>query len=537
MMEAEPQTTVSNKTANYMKLKTVVALYLIGIFVVVGGLVIGLLKFYAFRTLEESERQSLHRKNLQIIRSIENEFERLTAFTVDWSNWNESYWFMQDKDPVYIESNFTEETLDNIDTLGFLYLDLNFKEFFSYTYATERETYEQVIAQVEKNKEIFLAALANRSGQVILFHPTLKKHYWSIIRPILPGSSSPLNNGYLVLTKEINDAFYTKLSNLFGSPIEPLLRDKSSGYECLEEINSEKFCQRVVLIDDANALLEVSIEDTEKKHPIYLQGTTDRQLNQQIKTVFTNTLGVLLASGLIIILLNLFILNKLIVRPTTYLSLKFTSFAKKRSLHRRLKAFGPAEIRNLTSSANLMLNEIETLHRQVENLSQTDELTGVYNRRYFHEMFKRDKSHAIRAKEYMAVLLLDLDFFKQYNDIYGHVSGDKCLQDFATILKDNVKRTNDVIARYGGEEFIILLSDTPLPCVQAICKRIIKKLEEAAIPHEGSAVAHHVTCSIGGIAVIPTLETTEENLVLRADGLLYQAKEAGRNRYILSDRL
>ncbi len=526
-----------NNEARIMKLKTAVALYLMCIFIFVGGTVAGFLKFYAFSTLEQSERKSLYHKNLQIIRSIENEFERLATFAVDWSDWNESYWFMQDKNAAYIKSNFSEKTLDNIDTLGFLYLDLNFKEFYSYTYADKHADYDQVIKQIVEKKDLFLSALETQAGQVILFHPLLEKHYWSVIRPVLPGTGSSLQNGYLVLTREINATFYAKLSNLFGGPIEPQKSTPSSAYKCLDTESSGQYCQRVVLLDAANALLQVSIEDTEKKHPIYLQAHTNRQLNQQIRVVFNNTLAVLLISGLLIILLNLIILNKLVVRPISYLSLKFTSFAQKRSLHRRLKIFGPEEMRTLTSSANLMLSEIETLHSQVINLSQTDELTGVYNRRYFHEMFARDKAHAIRNQEYIALLLIDLDYFKQYNDIYGHISGDKCLQTFTKILKDNVKRRSDIIARYGGEEFIILLSDTPLPGVQAICKRIIKKLEDEAIPHEGSAVAHHVTCSIGGIAVIPTQETTEENLILRADGLLYQAKNAGRNQYVLSDRI
>ena len=537
MTKKTPEIKKNSNSGHTVKLKTAVAGYLCCVFLVVGLIVIALLKFYAFSTLEKSERHSLNRKNVQIIRSIQNELERLTAFTVDWSNWNETYWFMQDKDPVYIESNFSEDTLDNIETLGFLYLDLNFKEFFSYTYADRRKDYDQLIALIEQKKDLFLNALTSNEGQVLLFSPTLKRHYWSIIRPTLPGSSSPLNNGYLILTIEMNDQFYNKLSSLFGSDIVPTKKTLSNSYKCLESESEGQFCQRVILIDNSQALLEVAIDDSEKKAPIYLQARTERELNKQIKTVFTNTLAVLLTSGLIIILLNLFILNKMIIRPVSYLSLKFTAFAQKKSLHRRLKEFGPAEMRNLTSSANLMLGELEVLHRKVEHLSQTDELTGVYNRRYFHDMFKRDKAHAIRAKEYISVLLLDLDFFKQYNDIYGHVSGDKCLQTFARILKDNVKRNTDVIARYGGEEFIILLSDTPLPCVQSICKRIVKALAETAIPHTGSTVANHVTCSIGGIAVIPTLETTEENLILRADKLLYLAKEEGRNRYILSDRI
>ncbi len=530
---------IEDKTypARTVKLKTAVAGYLFLVFFVVGLLVVALLKFHAFSTLEKSERHSLQRKNIQIIRIVQNELERLTAFAVDWSRWNETYWFMQDKNPVYIESNFSEGTLDNIGTMGFLYLDLNFKKFYSFTYADRRNDYDQVISQIEQKKDLFLEALTSSQGQVLLFNPTLKRHYWSIIRPTLPGSSSPLHNGYLILTIEMNDQFYNKLSSLFGSDILPTKKNLSTAYECLESEGSGQFCQRVILVDDSQALLEVAIEDSENKEPISLQTKTDRELNQQIKAVFTNTLAVLLASGLLIILLNLFILNKLIIRPVSYLSLKFTAFAQKKSLHRRLQEFGPTEMRKLTSSANLMLSELEVLHRKVEHLSHTDELTGVYNRRYFHDMFKRDKAHAIRAKEYIAVLLLDLDFFKQYNDIYGHVSGDKCLQTFARILKDNVKRNTDVIARYGGEEFIILLSDTPLPCVQSICKRILKALEATSIPHTGSSIATHVTCSIGGIAVIPTLETTEENLILRADKLLYKAKEEGRNRYILSDRL
>ena len=537
MTEQAPRAQVPENTARAMNLKTAVFLHLLCIFLFVSLLVVSLLKFYAFRTLNEAERNTLVAKSIQIIHNIENEIDRQAAFARDWGVWDESYRFMQDRNMGYVNSNMGEASLENLSTMGILYLDLDFKEFYSFTSDELRNQYDQLIRLIETKKEIFQTALASGSDRILLYHPQLDKHYWSVIQPIKPGDKSSNHNGYLLLTTEINTQFYRKLSRLFGMDILPLPESNSDAYDCLHSATENKFCHRVLLVDDSRAFLEVSIADAERKKSIYLQTETIRHLNKQIKAVFANTLYILLASGLLIILLNLLILHKLVLRPTAYLSAKFTTFAKQRTLKRRLKAFGPAELRNLTSSANLMLSELETLHRKVETLSQTDELTGAYNRRYFHAMFKRDKAHAIRSKEYLALLLLDLDFFKQFNDIYGHVKGDQCLQTIADILKNNVKRNTDIIARYGGEEFIILLSNTPLPCVQVICKRIIKKLEEQAIPHKGSLVADHVTCSIGGIAVMPTLETTEENLILRADQLLYQAKEAGRNQYILSDRL
>ncbi len=537
MAEQAEKVTAQTGAAAGLKLKTTVFLYLFTVFLIVGLLVIALLKFYAFKTLSKTERLTLHEKNIQIIRSIQNELDQLRAFAADWGEWSDSYQFLKDKNADYIASNMGEGSLENLATLGILYLDLDFREFYSYTTDDRRRRYDQVIAQIEEKKELFLAALHNGSDRVLLYHPGLKTHFWSVIQPIIPGDGTTVPDGYLVLTKEINDRFYEKISRLFGTRIIPFENGRRDTYECLDGESENQFCQRVFLVDDAKAVLEVAIEDAEQQKSIYLQSEASRDLNQQIKVVFNNTLWVLLASGLLIILLNLIVINRLIVRPATYLSHKFSAFARKRTLHRRLREFGPQELRTLTRSANLMLEELEGLHTQLESLSRTDELTGVYNRRYFHEMFTRDKAHAIRAGEYLALLLLDIDFFKQYNDMYGHVAGDQCLKSIADILRSNVKRNNDVIARYGGEEFIILLSDTPLPCVQSICKRISRSLAEAAIPHAGSTIASHVTCSIGGIAVIPTLETTEENLILRADQLLYRAKAEGRNRAILSDRL
>jgi len=519
------------------KLKTLLVANLLVVFVIVGILVAALLKFYAFKALNETERVSLHEKNIQIIRSVQNEIDQLKSFASDWGRWDDSYRFLQDKNNAYIESNMGEESLENLSTIGLLYLDLDFKEFYSYTSADRRAEFDALIRLIEQKKSLFMDAIANRQQRVLFYHPGLGKHYWSVIEPIVSTNASLPANGYLILTQPIDDQFFGKISHIFGSQITNRERMDLASLECLEEDNYQQYCQRVFLLSDAKALLDIAIADNENKHPIYLQTETDRLLNQRIKTVFSNTLLVLLASGLVIILLNLFIINFLVLRPTTYLAKKFSAIARTRTLKKRLRLFGPNEIRRLTESANLMLDEIESLHSSLDALSRTDDLTKLSNRRHFHEIFNHAKTHAARAKEPLTVLLLDVDYFKQYNDLYGHLAGDQCLLTIATLLKTTFKRNNDIVARYGGEEFVVLLTDTAFMQAEALCAKLKEILTREAIPHATSAVADYVTCSIGGICLVPGQDVTEQMLLQKADELLYQAKQEGRNQAILANQL
>jgi diguanylate cyclase (GGDEF)-like protein len=172
----------------------------------------------------------------------------------------------------------------------------------------------------------------------------------------------------------------------------------------------------------------------------------------------------------------------------------------------------------------------------LEKLASRDALTDLYNRRKFDEMIKKEWNRAQRNHSLLSVLMIDIDKFKQYNDNYGHATGDKCLKDIANALKTGLKRANDFVARYGGEEFIIILPDIDSQAAQQVGSSIIDAVESLDIRHEHSDVAGHVTISMGIATTRPSIDKNEcLNIVEIADQLLYMAKEAGRNRFCVKD--
>lgn len=179
-------------------------------------------------------------------------------------------------------------------------------------------------------------------------------------------------------------------------------------------------------------------------------------------------------------------------------------------------------------------SELELANKKLAELSTTDGLTGVRNRRWFDEVLEREYNRARREKEYLCILMLDIDYFKNVNDTYGHQVGDEALRIVAGVLKNEVHRTTDVIARYGGEEFAVILSNTELSGASLVAERIRKSIEEQAITVDD--IAFSITVSIGVMGDVPSNnETDGANLWLKeADSALYMAKEKGRNRVVLS---
>lgn len=165
-----------------------------------------------------------------------------------------------------------------------------------------------------------------------------------------------------------------------------------------------------------------------------------------------------------------------------------------------------------------------------------DSLTGIHNRRMFDEHMQRVWQQATRERVPIALLLVDLDHFKAYNDHKGHQAGDACLAQVASVLPIAARRPLDLAARYGGEEFAVLLYDAQREKVEETCRQLHANLRNAALVHPASPVSSYVTFSIGAACVQPTAERRSQGFIQLADEALYAAKEGGRNRTVIMDR-
>ncbi len=170
--------------------------------------------------------------------------------------------------------------------------------------------------------------------------------------------------------------------------------------------------------------------------------------------------------------------------------------------------------------------ENRTLIKRLEHQARIDELTGLYNRRYFQELAEREFERSTRQKRPFSILMMDIDHFKNFNDLYGHASGDYILRAVCTNLKQRLRKT-DILARYGGEEFIAFLPDTIEHSAKKIAESLRMLLEETALDEESQT--YHVTISIGVSSYMPGQKITLDELIERSDAVLYEAKNSGRN--------
>ncbi|MEH2352709.1 diguanylate cyclase domain-containing protein [Nostoc sp.] len=177
-----------------------------------------------------------------------------------------------------------------------------------------------------------------------------------------------------------------------------------------------------------------------------------------------------------------------------------------------------------------LYQQLQRANQQLENMVMVDELTQIANRRCFDIKLNSVWQYLLREQGFVSLLLCDIDYFKQYNDTYGHATGDDCLRFIAQAFKQSVKRSRDLAARYGGEEFVVILPNTASDGAFHVAQEIHKAIQQLNIPHTASPVKHHVTLSIGIATVIPTSNMVPLDLIEAADQALYQAKANGRNR-------
>ncbi|AZB90644.1 MULTISPECIES: GGDEF domain-containing protein [Acinetobacter] len=188
---------------------------------------------------------------------------------------------------------------------------------------------------------------------------------------------------------------------------------------------------------------------------------------------------------------------------------------------------------NYLQNCMIELNRIELMQQaqQLSLLSQQDALTGLANRRYLDETLDNEWRRALRHETPLTIMMVDIDYFKAYNDTLGHLKGDECLKEIAIAISSIAARSGDLVARYGGEEFLLLFPMTNAQQALIQVERLMSAIKKIAIKHPCSDVSPHVTISVGVATTTPRLNDSISAFVARADHALYKAKTNGRNQY------
>jgi diguanylate cyclase (GGDEF)-like protein len=263
------------------------------------------------------------------------------------------------------------------------------------------------------------------------------------------------------------------------------------------------------------------------------------------------TLFVLIALliGVALVTLLAFYLSRPIVEMTHWAEQLLSS---DRSGAQALKDYPVREIRQLRLSLSTMAKnlhetvatleervaertaELELVNSNLFELSNTDGLTGIPNRRKFDEVLANEWSRATRTGQPLVVALIDVDWFKKYNDHNGHLAGDDCLRSVANILKAKIRRSSDLVARFGGEEFAIISPGINKANAMEMANIICSAIADANLPHTMSPFGS-ITVSVGVALIVPTIDVTADTLVQAADEALYHAKDNGRNQVVSAE--
>ena len=177
--------------------------------------------------------------------------------------------------------------------------------------------------------------------------------------------------------------------------------------------------------------------------------------------------------------------------------------------------------------------ELQKANQELQRLATTDGLTQVANRRRFDEYLSLEWRRLTRSQAPLSLILCDVDFFKSYNDTYGHLAGDSCLRAVAQAIKGALKRPADLVARYGGDELAVILPNTNAKGAVHVAEVLRHEVKRLKIPHASSKVNEYVTLSEGVSSQVPTQDLSPETLIAGADQALYQAKEQGRQGVVL----
>ena len=185
---------------------------------------------------------------------------------------------------------------------------------------------------------------------------------------------------------------------------------------------------------------------------------------------------------------------------------------------------------------SIIISDSTTIDLYESNINLTDKvyidpLTELYNRRFLEDSLNRITLSLLRSGGVLSVMMIDIDYFKNYNDTYGHGEGDTCLKVVAETIDKTLLRPDDFVARYGGEEFTVILPHTDKSGARFIAERILKSVSDRNIPHENSEVAKYVTVSIGLTTINSKYSQNGDDYLKQADKALYQSKQNGRNKY------
>jgi len=503
-----------------MNLRTLVWLSALTYTFVIGG---GLLCYRLFVVYPPIKAAALekHQNDIKAIQTtFSNERDALIRFNLDWAKWNDSYEFVARTNYEYIKLNIKSPSFltSDIDSIIFLTLQGTTSYF-------AEKIHGQFIAKNntdDLNYDIENQLLLNQDKQFGLIRRNGKLAYFASSH-IQDSEQKLVPNGALIFIRELNQDFIKRLNlvskvsfelisyNQKSPPVlAPLsqltIRNLSSQYEAsLVNIKGQNIAKIIISYPDSN-----------------IPSPLDR-------ASIISILVLILLPITITILVNHFFLLPIIEMFDQIGKMKKTGNVK-----RIVQQSKVVEIDGFLKTFNHLVDKINQQKEKLIEDSITDGLTRIYNRKYFDQVYDKVWRTTARSHDPISIVMLDIDYFKKYNDCYGHIQGDEVLRAVAETLNNIARRANDTFARYGGEEFVLLFKPKSTILLEEMLVKLTEAVRLLAIEHKGSQVTSIVTISCGACFIGQGggwMKDRKEAAFKIADEALYRAKSNGRNQH------
>jgi len=528
---------------------------------VIAGTVYYVQKNIIFPTFIAIEQKNAQIDIDRVVELFERDISKSHANNFDWASWDDTYNFIQNTNEAYIQSNLIADSLYNGQLNFIYYLNINKQLIWGEVYdLVEKKKISSPafindalailtpkITQAETSPNFKLAGLKGiylQAGKPIIYS----------IRPIQTSKNEGAIKGYLIQGLFITDKLVNDYIKQVKVPftLSPVLNKPPTqiidNYQIVA-VNKDTLKVSKYIIENHTPVLEVTTH-----FPRYITKNGISSINYALST--------LLIVGLFTIIIAWLLLKRSILSPVSFLTKHALDISNTHNYSLRSSLKSKDEIGMLSKEFDSMLGVIEAknselqqayalvktenviriqtesqlkeAYQELELIAITDPLTGIANRLCFDQNLGNEWLRLVREKKILSLLMIDIDYFKLFNDNYGHPEGDKCLQQVVDVLSNCIKRPADLMARYGGEEFVCILPGTPVSGAKVVAQRILTELQNKQIEHLYSPASKLVSLSIGIASMKPTADNSAEALLKNADVALYEAKHSGRNKFVIS---
>ncbi|GEM78982.1 diguanylate cyclase domain-containing protein [Vibrio superstes] len=489
---------------------------------------------YVLPVFVQLEREDAITNFERVAARFQEDIEDLDLQNKDWGAWDATYSFIQGENPDYIAGNLGVNSFRNGQFDFLFYFD---EAQHLYWHGIYDQNEDMLVYDAAFVQEV-VDRLEHKLGEQRLNLFSRDTHYMGFvllegkpivysIRPILTSREEGPSKGFLLRGRYID-------TNL----IADFIRQTHVRFEIKPVEGSLATGHTELMVKELNEdTLVVSRYVYSYGVPIMLvESYFPRNISLQGKVAIQTALFTSILLGSLMLVALWFTLRKIVLEPVSRLTDNASAITETKDYKQRTEIMSSDEIGELSRQLNNMLDVIENREASLEHvldklktLSMTDSLTQIPNRLKFDSVSELEWRRMLRENQPLSIIMCDADYFKQYNDHYGHVEGDECLVAIAKVLYESVARPADLVARYGGEEFVILLPSTDVEGARYLAQTILEKISSLQIPHEKSQVSPHVTVSAGIASAVPSSENSLRQLILDADKALYQAKKNGRN--------